>query len=571
MSAPIHSLLADELDISEETSEKLLSAMLREVRKRARQGQKGVRLPDFGKFIVEDGDLTFYPTDALRRAVNHRFEGLESEDLSSAPQSGDPDEDESGGPSTIRLGYQDKGWNPIEDPAPDDASDADAATEEPSATPEDDGADTEEFQSPSPDPGTSTEASDPEETSAPSPPGPEDEPDESRSEPPPTEEVSSPEPEAPDPNEPTPPASEVETPTPEDDPDESENAPSSPSSPDDETEKLYPLVDEMSDEPATEPESTGEAEPGSEGSPPASPDDETTGEGLYDQERDALSEIWNDDSDDDPDESDAESMFDDATSPRPSETEDSEAPSTEEPASADDRDTAAWDFETTEEPVASDDDALLDDDAVADESTEEPQADSVREPPRPETESSSGALRALVTVLVLVLLGGGAWYILGQRGMVPSPGQTFAQLSGQTAAPESGDSATAGSAASDESSSSEGTSGDRSPSSSEGDPEASGGTTADASPQQGLDPSAGGWTVVVASRNDRGTATDLVETYRQRLTDRNVPVDLIEGTVDGSTRYRVGVGQFGSQIEAETFLDANGSSLPDGAWPLELE
>jgi hypothetical protein len=169
--------------------------------------------------------------------------------------------------------------------------------------------------------------------------------------------------------------------------------------------------------------------------------------------------------------------------------------------------------------------------------------------------------------LVLLLLGGGAWYILGQRGLVPSPGQTVAQFRSPDASTDPSDTDPAPSEEGDSpASSTDGTSTQDAPSSSETDPDPS---STDA--EDGLDPSAGGWTVVVASRQDQSEAADLVETFRQRFDDREVPVDLLEGTVDGETRFRVGVGQFPSQIEAETFLDANGASLPDGAWPLELE
>jgi len=546
MSAPIHSLLADELDISEEMSEKLLSAMLREVRKRARQGQKGVRLPDLGKFIVEDGELRFRPTEGLKRAVNHRFEGLESEDLSSAPRSGEPDEEDSGGPSTIRLGYQDKGWNPIDGPEPDEADNA----EESAATSDDDGADTEEFQSPAADSTTGETTADtpPDDTTDAPPSSSTEEPAPSESASSPTEEVSPPESGASDP------ASEPDA--------------QSPSSPDDETEKLYPLVDEMSDDP-TAGDGSDEAPPPSDSPSTSSSDDEERNDDLYERERDTLSEIWNDDSDDE--EPDTESVFDDATSALDTGgTEESESPSPDQPASEAEPDTGARDFGTGGAPLDTDEDAL-DEDAFSEESSGETQSEPVPEPARPEPESSASILRVLVTVLVLILLGGGAWYILGQRGLVPSPGQTFTQLGGQTTTPGSSEPAAADADESDEASSStDGTSGERSPSSSESDPGASGDSAPDR-PQQGLDPSAGGWTVVVASRGDRGTATDLVETYRQRFDDRDVPVDLIEGTVDGSTRYRVGVGQFRSQIEAESFLDANSSAMPDGAWPLELE
>jgi len=567
MSASIHSLLADELDISEEKAEKLLSAMLREVRKRARQGQKGVRLPDLGKFVVEDGDLAFYPDDSLRRAVNHRFEGLDSEDLSSAPTSGKTDEAESEGPSTIRLGYQEEGWSPIgtdvsEEPAGSSSSADPSPTEdeppqdEPSKdqSSEEDGADTEEFQPPA-----AESADDP----APSDPAPEESAtprvDEEDAESPPTEEVSRPSSDASDPTEPEPSPETTDSP-------ESAGA--------QQTEELYPLVDEMgSDPPAEGGHDAGASPERSRPTPDDAPDESAqteAEEASSDDERDALSEIWNDDSDDEEDasDSDTDSVFEEATSAldSPPESDDPEPTQVEASAPADERETDAWDVDPSDETSASSDESSSEEDT-----TEQTPPRTAPEPSRPGQPTGASIPRVLVSILVLLLLGGGAWYILGQRGLVPSPGQTIAEFSSPGASTGPSDADTAPSDEGDApSSSTDGTSTQEAPSSSEADSEASEPSAA-APSEGGLDLSAGGWTVVVASRSDQRAATDLVSTYRERFADREVPVDLIEGTVDGETRYRVGVGQFPSQIEAETFLDANDASLPEGAWPLELE
>jgi hypothetical protein len=210
--------------------------------------------------------------------------------------------------------------------------------------------------------------------------------------------------------------------------------------------------------------------------------------------------------------------------------------------------------------------------SVDDESVDDTAAPTASAPTRPAQKSSSPLLRTLVTILVLLLLGGGAWYILGQRGLVPSPGQTIAQFSGPNAPADPSDSPAETSAEEENeapSSAADGTSARETPSSSEADTNASGASSPP--PEQGIDPSAGGWTVVVASRSEQSAAAELVETFRQRFSDRAVPVDLVQGTVDGTTRYRVGIGQFASQIEAAAFLDANSDSLPNGAWTLELD
>jgi hypothetical protein len=141
MSVSIHTLLADELDIPDQKAEKLLVAMLREVRKRARRG--GVRLPDLGKFKVEDGELTFFPADSLARAVNHRFEGLEPEHLRNAPEPETGEDEDTEGPSTITLGYQDSGgWTPLDaDEPPAETEDNETET----GTDDETEADTEEL------------------------------------------------------------------------------------------------------------------------------------------------------------------------------------------------------------------------------------------------------------------------------------------------------------------------------------------------------------------------------------------------------------------------------------------
>jgi len=563
MSAPIHSLLADELDISDEKAEKLLWAMLREVRKRARQEEQGVRLPELGKFTGEAGELTFHPSDSLKRAVNQRFEGLQSEDLSTAPKSEESDEQQSEGPSTITLGYQEEGWSPIDAPEPEDATDTATSEGPPTAdeaeTTEEDGADTEEFQPPPPE---SEETTDPalEDTTDPPTAPSSKKADKASSDSPPTEEISSPSPTASDSTEPEAPASEK---VPEEPP-EAASSPTDPESAD--TEELYPLADEKSDEPdesdseesrskdrASSRSSDASEEPSREEDEVPSPDDEY----------DALSEVWNSDSGDEEADDGTSSVFEEA-----SRTLNTGAASEEEDTAPVDESDEELDTDVGDLDRPAETDVAGDETSLDDESADDPATSSASDPTRSPQKASSTFLRTLVTILVLFLLGGGAWYILGQRGLVPSPGQTIAQFSGPNAPSDSPSEASAeeGEAPS---SATDGTSAQETPSSSEADTNASGASSPP--PEQGIDPSAGGWTVVVASRSEQSAAAELAETFRQRFSDREVPVDLIQGTVDGTTRYRVAIGQFASQIEATAFLDANSDSLPNGTWTLELD
>ena len=82
----------------------------------------------------------------------------------------------------------------------------------------------------------------------------------------------------------------------------------------------------------------------------------------------------------------------------------------------------------------------------------------------------------------------------------------------------------------------------------------------------GIDRSAGGWTVIVASETSREAA----EAAAQPYLDLDLPVDVLRGVSGGVTRYRVGVGQFAGQSEAEAAIRRLGDRLPSGAWPLRI-
>ena len=82
----------------------------------------------------------------------------------------------------------------------------------------------------------------------------------------------------------------------------------------------------------------------------------------------------------------------------------------------------------------------------------------------------------------------------------------------------------------------------------------------------GIDRSAGGWTVIVASETSREAAEEAAQPYL----DLGLPVDVLRGVSGGVTRYRVGVGQFASQAEAEAAIERLRDRLPPGAWPLRI-
>lgn len=76
----------------------------------------------------------------------------------------------------------------------------------------------------------------------------------------------------------------------------------------------------------------------------------------------------------------------------------------------------------------------------------------------------------------------------------------------------------------------------------------------------------GGWAIVVASRDSRAAAEEMADEYKSRYDS----VEVIAGTVDNRTWYRVAIGAYDSEASAERALDENASALPSGAWTHRL-
>lgn len=523
MSDSILSLLADELDVPPKQAKKLLIAMLREVKKRARR--EGVRLPDFGTFREANGQITFEPSPSLARAVNSRFEGLQSEDLDTAPETEEDEEEDDEGPSTITLGYQESEWSPLDEES-DDAADGgeDDDTEEFEVPAAEEAADTDEFQAPDPTDrdAASDAASSEEETS--------------------------------------------------------------------DTEELYPFVEDVP-EGDSEDEEAEPAAGRSAGAEPDRADAAAERAEAADEEHDSLSGIWDSDEEEDAeDDSESFTLPDDDAAPAPASEPDPSTEAAPEPESAPSAEpSSAPDAPTSEVEI---------DPEVREPADEEASSD----------ESGSTGLRVATGVLVVLLLGGAAWYVLGRRGTVQPPQKTFAQLKGQvqpyvenlstqdvplvgstseeppsaTADVRGESSAAAPSETGDDPSSPSDTgsdtgepSGDPAEATTTSESEAAASTDpASDTPQTGsarsIDRAQGGWTIVVGSRTEAQSAQSLVEKYRAVFNDQTLPVDVITGTVDNTTRYRVGVGQFESRSDAQDFLNTAQQKLPQGAWPLSL-
>ena len=81
-----------------------------------------------------------------------------------------------------------------------------------------------------------------------------------------------------------------------------------------------------------------------------------------------------------------------------------------------------------------------------------------------------------------------------------------------------------------------------------------------------IDRAQGGYTLVVGSRGSQATAEADAERVRQSLNDAAIPVDVLQGTANGSTRYRIGVGQEPSIDEATALKQRLGNRITADAW-----
>ena len=203
------------------------------------------------------------------------------------------------------------------------------------------------------------------------------------------------------------------------------------------------------------------------------------------------------------------------------------------------------DSSRTPEPPPSDDET----------STEAERAPSRRPSGRPSRDRSLGP-RIVAAVLVVVFLLGAGWLVLGQQGLVPAPQSVFTQ---QTDAPASAGPNDATAPAS--------------PSADTTDTASS--TAVDTTDTLGTPPNAsqadGRWALVVASRDTRPAAEDQADTFRVRLADISLPINIRTAETDNTTRHRVVVGNFSSRDAALEAMDEHQSLLPEGVWLLRLE
>ena len=679
MPAPIYDLVAEELNLDPDRSRKLVRAMIREIRKRARKGS-GVRVPGLGAFRGDGDTIVFQPEPSLARTVNQRFQGLDDESIASGG-----DESSEGGPTTITRGFEVGSWDPLDtgtaeaesssEPAPDtdefqapDTDEFDAPPEE-TSPPEPDAEDAEPVNGdggdasaaePSPDPkpeaGTPDEDTssrfDWQETSTAQ--GVQDENQraegpkqdaagESSSEPEPSDAFTPPAPEKssskkssskqqpvdkPTTEEPATEEPATEEPTVEETPDRPGAGAPEPAQDEPAASDLPegPWQDASEEDASEPPEIHDTREPG-DASDSASgdvredasePDDDFAMPDVSDSERDDEDEspnIWESDfawdfssvSSEDVDETKADDRdaFDDEPSPE-SETpaspprgdvptgtasgEDASAETASDDASSREASRSIFDFDASdfESDVAGKPDA---EEAPTTQNASS-QATGRPEPApnrpasdrpasdrpvhdRDEAQTSSSLPTVITVSVIFILVAMGAWILLGQRGVLAPPQETLG-LGGGDATPRSQPAASSesGTPDADEASPAPNSSTVDEPTSSSSDdasPDGAATATSDRSDRQAFNRAAGGFTIVVASRTSEQAARDLLPDYRQQFSEQGYAVDLVSGTSNGVTRYRVGVGQFNSRSEARTFLDQNQDRLPQGAWPTQVE
>ncbi|WP_176521777.1 SPOR domain-containing protein [Longimonas halophila] len=206
-------------------------------------------------------------------------------------------------------------------------------------------------------------------------------------------------------------------------------------------------------------------------------------------------------------------------------------------------------------------------------------------------------LRTTIGVFVVLAALIGGWIVLGAQGTVPSPRSVIENVrtsfSGDADVPEVTPSDSDPSLASDPSSEASDPSApdesatdatdeptaEESADNSAGDPSADtdtpstaeAPTTNDTPSTAPIAPEEGGWTLVVASRTSEQEAEAIRAQFATALQSAGVPVDILpsEGG-DGTTRYRVIVGQFSSQDAARRLQQEYSELVPGDAWPLRL-
>lgn len=196
--------------------------------------------------------------------------------------------------------------------------------------------------------------------------------------------------------------------------------------------------------------------------------------------------------------------------------------------------------------------------STPDESSEEETRE--EEPQRRATTSSTDSFQLIIGVLLFAFLIAAGWFVLRQTHVLPAWPGTSLEQTAPNAGTDTAIARTENQTATQEDTTSANAQQTRFP----------GTTPGDEDNRDAITPAAGGWTIVVASRSNRGVAEDQLRQYESRFANTGLPVDIVSGNVGNATRYRVAIGQYRSRDAALEALNEHANKLPDGAWILKL-
>ncbi len=245
------------------------------------------------------------------------------------------------------------------------------------------------------------------------------------------------------------------------------------------------------------------------------------------------------------------------------EDEPSSSPASEEPVSPSQTPDASEDTTEREEESIPTLDPIEDENGHGPAADETGPEDDSEEPPSPPEEEEQAeeeeprSFSLIGSLLLIVLLGVVGWFVYSETNLWTSEERTAPYESSETTQPAAPSSKDQGSESAP----------DANEPPDDAQPERYPGVKpGDENEQAASPPGTGNWTIVVASRTSRAEAEAMTNTYEDRFDNVNV----VRGTVNNTTWYRVTVGQYNSEAAAESALHDHASALPGDAWTHQL-